>query len=220
MNAKQAKFVEEYGKDENATQAAIRCGYSAKTAGAQGFRLLQNAEIKAAIEAARKEVTRSVKLTKKRVLQELKALAMSCITDYVIDDLGNVTLAEGAPPNAMAAISSIEKTTKVDDEGNRTYSVKLKFWDKPGTLKLAGRHVDVKGFSDRTEITGKNGGPIMVAPMTAEEAAREIAAIEAEARGEDKTIDAAVACGRCGGPVEFEVPCPKCGADETKKEPM
>jgi len=149
MNAKQARFVEEYLKDSNATQAAIRCGYSERSAYSQGARLLKHAEVAGAISTAKEQDAREVKLTRKRVLQELKALAMSCITDYVVDDLGNVTLAPGAHPNAMAAISSIERTTKVDEEGNRTYNVKLKFWDKPGTLKLAGQHVDL--FKDRPQ---------------------------------------------------------------------
>ena len=49
MNARQSLFVEEYLKDLNATQAAIRAGYSAKTAESQGSRLLTNVKIKKAI---------------------------------------------------------------------------------------------------------------------------------------------------------------------------
>lgn len=189
MNAKRARFVEEYLKDLNATQAAIRAGYSSASAEVQGPRLLGNAQVKIAIAERKAKRAKGAVLTQKRVLKELRALAFSNVTHYVIDDFGNVGLAPGAPENAMAAISSIDKTTKVDEEGNRTYNVKLKFWDKPGTLKLAGRHIDVKGFADRTEITGKNGGAIMIAPMTAEEAIRELAALEAEVRGETNAID-------------------------------
>jgi phage terminase small subunit len=49
LTAKQARFVEEYLCDLNATQAAIRAGYSPKTATVQGSRLLTNAKVAAAI---------------------------------------------------------------------------------------------------------------------------------------------------------------------------
>lgn len=52
LNAKQERFVAEYLFDSNATQAAIRAGYSPKTAGQQGERLLKNVEIKAALSVA------------------------------------------------------------------------------------------------------------------------------------------------------------------------
>lgn len=51
MNAKRARFVTEYLKDSNATQAAIRAGYSKKTAGSQGHDLLKEPEIAAAVSA-------------------------------------------------------------------------------------------------------------------------------------------------------------------------
>lgn len=56
MNARQSLFVEEYLKDLNATQAAIRAGYSAKTAESQGSRLLTNVKIKKAIKALRERI--------------------------------------------------------------------------------------------------------------------------------------------------------------------
>ncbi len=50
LNDKQRRFVEEYVKDSNATQAAIRAGYSAKAAGAIGHRLIKKAEIRGLID--------------------------------------------------------------------------------------------------------------------------------------------------------------------------
>ena len=56
MNAKQRRFAEEYLKDLNATQAAIRAGYSERTAYSQGQRLLKNVEIKNAIKEVRERI--------------------------------------------------------------------------------------------------------------------------------------------------------------------
>lgn len=55
LSAKQRLFVSEYLIDLNATQAAIRAGYSEKTAYSQGQRLLKHVEVQAAIEAAKTE---------------------------------------------------------------------------------------------------------------------------------------------------------------------
>ena len=56
MNAKQRRFAEEYLKDLNATQAAIRAGYSERTAYSQGQRLLKHVEIKNAIKEVRESI--------------------------------------------------------------------------------------------------------------------------------------------------------------------
>jgi phage terminase small subunit len=55
MNDQQRAFVREYAKDFNATQAALRAGYSPKSAYSQGQRLLKHAEVAAAIEAFNRE---------------------------------------------------------------------------------------------------------------------------------------------------------------------
>ena len=55
MNSKQLRFVSEYLVDSNATQAAIRAGYSARTAYSQGCRLLKNVEVSASIQQAMNE---------------------------------------------------------------------------------------------------------------------------------------------------------------------
>jgi hypothetical protein len=56
LNAKRAAFVREYLKDLNATQAAKRCGYSAKTARAQGSRLLTDADVCAAVAKGQQHI--------------------------------------------------------------------------------------------------------------------------------------------------------------------
>lgn len=106
-----------------------------------------------------------VAMTADTVLHEMSLLSHSRVDHYIISDEGQVTLAEGAPADAMAAVQSIRKRTRVirklvgeEYEEERIYDVELKLWDKPTPLKLMGRHVGL--FPDRQEHTGKDGGPI------------------------------------------------------------
>ena len=72
MNPKQARFVDEYLVDGNATQAAIRAGYSAKTAYSIGQRLLKHVEISAAIDAGLLAIAERNKLTQDEVIAGLR----------------------------------------------------------------------------------------------------------------------------------------------------
>ena len=102
----------------------------------------------------------------------MSLLAMSRIDHYVVSDEGQVELAEGAPDGAMAAVQSIKRKCKIfrDKEGHEThreYDVEIRLWDKPQPLKLTGRHVGL--YPNRVEVTGKDGGPIELAPASTEE---------------------------------------------------
>jgi hypothetical protein len=63
MTSRQRRFVDEYLVDLNATQAAIRAGYSARTANEQGARLLTNASVASAIQAAQQARSERVQIT-------------------------------------------------------------------------------------------------------------------------------------------------------------
>lgn len=144
LKPQQDKFVREYLVDLNATQAAIRAGYSPKTAESQASRLLRNVKVAAAVEEALEERQKRTEITQDRVLKELSRIAFSNITDYVLTDEGQVQLAEAAHPEAMRAVSSIKRKTRTFGTGEQTqtvHEVELKLWDKPNPLKLAGRHV-------------------------------------------------------------------------------
>lgn len=75
LNDRQQLFAQEYLVDLNATQAAIRAGYSQKTARSQGERLLTNVDIAAAIQRGIKERIEKTQITAERVLLELAAIA-------------------------------------------------------------------------------------------------------------------------------------------------
>ncbi len=75
MNERQKRFVAEYVKDYNATQAAIRAGYSERTAYSQGNRLLKNVEIKKAIKELQDEI-RKENIAEAIEVEEFLSLAM------------------------------------------------------------------------------------------------------------------------------------------------
>ena len=74
-SARVYRFVEEYAKDRNGTQAAIRAGYSRKSAHAQACRLLSDAEIQRLIEEQIEKISRDVEFEAADVLREWVLLA-------------------------------------------------------------------------------------------------------------------------------------------------
>lgn len=161
MTPKQERFVAEYLVDLNATQAAVRAGYSAKRASEIGWQLLQKTTVAQAIAEAQATRAEQVGITQTRVLAELELLAFSNLEHYTVNDVGDVTLADGAPVGAMRALQSIKRKIITRGKGfdkEVTREVEIRLWDKPGPLKLAGQHVGL--FADKHELTGKNGKPI------------------------------------------------------------
>ena len=75
MNIKQAVFAREYAVDSNATQAAIRAGYSRHTAYAQGSRLLKNAEVQAEVKIRQKRQSARVDVEIDEIVQGLRSIA-------------------------------------------------------------------------------------------------------------------------------------------------
>ena len=87
LNAKKNRFVEEYPVDLNATQAAIRAGYSKKTAYSIGQRLLKDVEIQEAIQKAMKDRSKRTGITQDKVVEELGKVAFAEAHDYADADL-------------------------------------------------------------------------------------------------------------------------------------
>lgn len=162
------RFIDEYLVDLNATQAAIRAGYSKKTARTMGHENLTKPDIAAAIKVSIDARAVRVGITADRVLEELERLAFSRITDFSLNESGGLVVREGAPVDAVAAVSKArhyhrESTSRHGD--STEYEDEIGLWDKNVALKLAGRHVGL--FPDRVEVTGKHGGPIQVEALKA-----------------------------------------------------
>ena len=178
MNPKQQRFVEEYLVDLNATQAAIRAGYSKKTARGQASDLLTNPDIAAAIEEGRKALQERTHFTQDRILRELAALALSNVAHFEIDAFGEVTLTDDAPAGAMAAVASIKKRIKTDEAGNTIgVETEIKLWDKPASIRMAGQHLGT--FPEHHKHTGKvEMTPGKLEEMTTEQLDARIAELE------------------------------------------
>jgi len=84
LNERQQRFIDEYIIDLNATQAAIRAGYSERTAYSQGQRLLKNVEIKSAIDKRMKEKTDELIMKQDEILVRLSEQARREAVDHQV----------------------------------------------------------------------------------------------------------------------------------------
>ncbi len=165
LTPRQAAFAAEYLVDLNATQAAIRAGYSVKTAKVIGAENLTKPAIFSIIQsghAARLERTR---ISADSVLTELAKLGYSNILDYVtIDEAGqaSVDLRNMTREQAAALTElTIEETTERDGkELKAVRRTKIKLADKRGALEAIGRHLGL--FKEKLEISGPNGGAVLL----------------------------------------------------------
>lgn len=143
LTAKQQRFCDEYLIDLNATQAAIRAGYSAKTADAIGCENLTKPNIQQEIAKRMAERSKRTGINQDRVLQEIAKLALVNIDDVVDLETGRVR--ETATKEDLACIQSIKiKPTEFGTERE------IKFYDKKGSLELAGKHLGM--FKDKAEV--------------------------------------------------------------------
>lgn len=134
MTKKQDRFVLEYLIDLNATQAAIRAGYSPATANEQGARLLANVSVRAAIDKAIAERSRRTGVNADRVVRELAKLGFANITDVV--DLKTAKVKEGASEDDLSCIQSIK--IKPNEFGIER---EVKMYDKRAALVDLGKHL-------------------------------------------------------------------------------
>lgn len=151
MNPKRARFVAEYLKDLNATQAAIRAGYSPKTAKVQGYRLLTDAAVAAAVEAGQAARAARTEVTIDRVVLELARIAFADRRTILKPD-GTVRPPVEWPSDVAAAVAGYEC------DGPR---LKVKLSDKVAALNLLGKHLGA--FAERLTVRHENAA----APLAA-----------------------------------------------------
>lgn len=138
MTAKQKRFIEEYLIDLNATQAAIRAGYSPETAGSIGNENLKKPEIRARIDKAMAERSKRTGINQDRVLQELAKIAFVNPADVINFDEATVN-AEAAEED-LACIQSVKVKTMLGEKGDMTER-EIRLYDKKAALELLGRHL-------------------------------------------------------------------------------
>ena len=145
LTDKQKIFVYEYLIDFNATQAAIRAGYSKDTAGAIGAENLKKPEIKSRIDKAMAERSRRTGINQDRVLQELARIGFAKITDVV--DPETAEIRTDASDDDLACIQSIK--IKPNEFGTER---EVKLYDKKAALVDLGKHLGL--FKDKVELSG------------------------------------------------------------------
>lgn len=124
LSPKQQKFSEEYLKDLNATQAAIRAGYSEHTAQEQGSRLLSNVMVKEVIVKAQQKLSKRAELSQEWVMDGLKKVFERCM----------------------------QQEAMTDREGNFEGLFKFEHSGANKALELIGKHLGM--FVDKKEYSG------------------------------------------------------------------
>ena len=145
MTKKQKLFCDEYLIDLNATQAAIRAGYSTETAGAIGNENLKKPEIRAHIDRAMAERSKRTGVNADRVIQELAKIAFVNAPDVI--DPETATIREDALAEDTAAIQSVKVKTFGEDGLER----EIKMADKLKALELLGKHLGM--FKEKVEVS-------------------------------------------------------------------
>lgn len=136
LTPKQQKFVAEYLIDLNATQAAIRAGYSAKTARNIAQELLTKPHIQAELQKRREKVEKKLEISQEQVIAELAAIALSNGADYAkvvgdgVSSYVEFTLTDQLDPMKLKAIASIEESQN---------GMKVKTHDKLRAIELLGK---------------------------------------------------------------------------------
>jgi phage terminase small subunit len=174
LNPKQARFVAEYLKDLNGKQAAIRAGYSPKTAESQASRLLSHAKVSDAVAAGQAKTAEKLEVTKEMIADELRKIAFADMRKVVawgpkqrefVDADGQRVVSNGVKlidsseldPDTAAAVAEVANTRE---------GVKIKLHDKKGALvdlaKLLGYTVDKVEHSGEV----KTQAPALVVHVT------------------------------------------------------
>lgn len=172
LTPKQKLFVQEYLIDLNATQAAIRAGYSEKTAAVIGAENLIKPNIAASIQKAMNSREQRTEITQDKVLKELAKIAFSNGSDFakvktemhkkrlwddeaeeyvekeVEEQFVELIDTDKLPPEKKAAIAEIS-------EGK--FGITVKACDKVKALELIGKHLGM--FKDKVELSGDVNNP-------------------------------------------------------------
>ncbi len=157
LTPKQQLFVQEYLVDLNATQAAIRAGYSAKNADKIASQLLGKNRVAEAVAQAMARRFRRTGISAERVLEELALVAFADLGDFVEFGPEGIVVksTEQLDPRVRRALAEVSERRA---KHGRTVAFKLH--DKVTALTKLGQHLGL--FPDRVEHTGKGGGPIQV----------------------------------------------------------
>ncbi len=135
LTPKQNRFVDEYLIDLNATQAAIRAGYSPRTARAIACENLAKPDIQEAIALAKQARAEATKIDSEWVLRQAVALYQRCMQEI------------------KPALHPKTRRQLKDDAGNKLFTFNAAASNR--ALELIGKHVDIGAFKDSLGVSGE-----------------------------------------------------------------
>lgn len=155
LNDRQEKFLQEYLVDFNATQAAIRAGYSKKTAAAAASRLLRNVKVSQRLKELQTEMYENAEIDRQEILEQLADVAFYDIHDYVEvcdGSLMKLRDIDALPPKKRRAIKTIR---------NGKYGIEIEFDSR---VKSLGLLMDYFGMKKPEEVNQdeENTGIVMM----------------------------------------------------------
>lgn len=145
LNERQKRFCNEYVIDLNATQAAIRAGYSEKTARSIGQRQLTKVDIQQFISEIQKKLQEKTGITQERVLQEYARIAFANAAN-MYDENGNLIEVHKLSPEQSAVIAGMDVMNEwsKDKKGKKFISgqtKRIKLWNKNAALDSLAKHL-------------------------------------------------------------------------------
>lgn len=155
----QARFVEEYLLDLNASQAAGRAGSKAKDLSVAGAEFLANPRVSAAIDAAKAARSKETQIDANWVLKRLALEAEADVADLYNEDGSIKPMREWPKIWRQGLVAGIKHQELRDSEGNRTgeFIVDVKISDRIKRLELIGKHVKVNAFQEVVQHKGLEG---------------------------------------------------------------
>lgn len=146
LTAKQERFCEEYLVDLNATQAAIRAGYSENAASEIGYENLRKPQILEYVQELKAKRSERVQVTADDVLRRAWEIANLDVSDCFDED-GNLVPVDKMPSHVRKSLQSFE-IASIDDVA---VTGKIRIPDRLKAIELAGKHNDVQAFKEVVE---------------------------------------------------------------------
>ncbi|AMJ40688.1 terminase small subunit [Anaerotignum propionicum] len=147
LKNQERRFVEEYLFDLNATQAAIRAGYSTVSAQSIACKLMKKTKVKNAIDIAMAERSRRTGVSQDRIITELARIAFINPSDFM--DLNKAKVKETFSPDDAAAVSGVKYKSFETESGGGTER-NIEMHNKVKALELLGKHLGM--FREKVDI--------------------------------------------------------------------
>ena len=151
LTEKQKRFADEWLIDMNGTAAAIRAGYSVKSAEVTASKLLRNPKVRAYIDERMAELSRRTGVTQERIIRELARIAFLDPTKLV--NMDKAELLDDATEDDRAAIAAVKVKTIPTQEGTGVER-EIRFADKIKALELLGKRFGMWIDKQQVDVQG------------------------------------------------------------------